>query len=74
MAAISIYQDTQEFILNEDNNFVCAHINGYVQDSTDPENAMWVCEDCEMYSAAFIDGIDEWGHPEYKTPDTWEWQ
>lgn len=74
MTVISIKQDNQVFILNEDNEFVCAHEEAYVENRQDAHEATWVCDQCDMYTAAIIDGIDEWGHPEYRTPETWEWQ
>lgn len=67
-------QDNQVFVLNEDNEFVCAHLEAYVENSKNASEAMYVCGDCDSYAPAYIDGMDEWGHPEYKTPDMWEWQ
>ena len=74
MTVISVKHDEQVFILNEDNEFVCAHTEQYVENPRHPEDAVWICEQCDMYAAAFIGGISEEGYPEYRKPDMWEWQ
>jgi hypothetical protein len=74
MTVISVKQDNQAIILNEDNEFVCAHLEAYVENPQDAHEAMWICDQCDMYSGADVDGIDDEGHLEYRTPDMWEWQ
>ena len=78
MTVISIRQDKAVYILDEDNNFVCSHINYTKENATDWEGNNdgynFICDDCDMYAPAFIDGIDEDGRPEYNTPEMWEWQ
>lgn len=71
---ITVKQDNKVYVLDEENKFVCAHIEAYVENSKDPSEAMYVCGDCDSYAPADVDGIDDEGHPEYRTPDTWEWQ
>lgn len=78
MTVISVKQDKAVYILDEDCGFVCAHINNKLEPTCDWEGNddgnQFVCEDCGEYAPADIDGVDEWGHPEYKTPEMWEWQ
>ncbi len=74
MTVISVRQDEQVFVLNEDNEFVCAHTEAYVENYKDPSEARYVCDQCDMYAPAIIDGYDEEGRYEYKTPEMWEWQ
>jgi hypothetical protein len=71
MTVISIKQDNAVYILDEDNNFVCAHVDKFIDRD---EDSSWTCDDCEMYAPAYIDGIDDEGHPEYRAPEPWEWQ
>jgi len=74
MTVISVKQDSQVFVLNEDNEFVCAHLEAYVENPRDAHEAMWICDQCDSYAGADVDGIDDEGHLEYRTPDMWEWQ
>ena len=72
MTVIAVKQDNQAFVLNEDNQFVCAHVNMEFEPEIGESN--WVCDDCEMYAPAYPEGIDEDGHLEYRAPEMWEWQ
>lgn len=69
---ISVKQNNGVYILNEDNEFVCAHINKSI-DRDDVNDHNWHCHDCDQWAMAIPEGDDEWGHAAYAEPKAWEW-
>jgi len=66
---VSIKYTPTLYKLNEDNVFDCTHDEAYVENPTDPTEAMYVCPSCDCTATAEVDGIDEWGHLEYEAKD-----